>query len=127
MGANATIQYFSAGIFRDNLSLSTISNFSSIVTVSNNNSIVAAVAGKIIRVISLVVSAQAAGTSFLSFKSNSGGTVCFHVSAPSTALQSLPFIFNPAGWFETEVGKGLFLDVTTQPCDISGRYIVFTP
>lgn len=81
---------------------------------SGNNSLVALVSSKKIRVLSLMLFAGAAGDIY--FTSNSGGTVIFGGSANKIKLaanQGFVLDFSPVGWMETASGEALFLNTSS--------------
>ncbi len=81
---------------------------------SGNNTLVAAVAGKKIRVQALCVIAGAAGNVY--FTSNTGGTVIFGGSTNKINLAvngGFVIPFSPPGWFETAVGEALIMNASS--------------
>lgn len=97
-------------------------------SVANNQSVVAAVAGKRIRVMGLNwQTASGAGAGTMQFKSNSGGsalTPAFQVPLQPT-IDRWPI--STTGYFETATGHGLFVDVATQAVTVMVFYIEYTP
>lgn len=84
--------------------------------VDGNNTIVAATAGKKIRVLAAVL--VSAGTTTVQFQSGAGGTAL--TGAMTLAVNSgftLPF--NPVGWFETAAGSLLNL-ANTENISVDG-------
>lgn len=95
--------------------------------VANNTGIVTGVTGKKIRVHGLV--AQSAGASgSLLFKSASGGTTIFP-SMVMPANTANPFVLEikDSGYFETNAGEGLFVDVATTQIQLLVCYSIYTP
>ena len=81
---------------------------------ADDNTLVAAVSGKKIRVLALAVIAGAAGNIY--FQSAAAGDVIFGGSANKIQLAAnggfvLPF--NPAGWFETDVSELLNMNASS--------------
>lgn len=79
-------------------------------TSSGDNTLVAAVTGKKIRVLSLFLTAAAAAA--IRFESATSGTALTGVIA---LAQATPFVlpYNPLGWFETNAGELLNAEMTT--------------
>jgi hypothetical protein len=83
---------------------------------SGNNTLVAAVAGKKIRVLGLAVVAGAAGNIY--FTSNNSGTVIFGGSTNTIDLAVnggfvLPMTPTAVGWFETTAGQALVMNASS--------------
>ena len=76
---------------------------------SGNNEIIAAVAGKKIRVLSAL--AIAAGTVLARFESGAGGDPLTG-QMPLVANSGFSINYNSAGWFETNVGEALNLELS---------------
>lgn len=75
---------------------------------SGDNTLVAAVAGRKIRVLALNITA--AGAVLVRFESAAGGTALTgQMSMAANAEKTLPF--NPAGWFETLAGELLNMEL----------------
>ena len=83
---------------------------------SGNNTILAAVSAKKIRVLSLVL----VGPDVIAFESGAGGTALTGDMDMSSA--SAPFVlpFNPVGWFETASNTLLNMEIATGGTDVSG-------
>lgn len=77
---------------------------------SGDNTLVAAVAGKKIRVLSAVLVATAAVNAF--FQSAADGDALSGLMVFAAAGQTLTLPFNPAGWFETAAGELLNLNIS---------------
>jgi hypothetical protein len=92
-----------------------------IATSAENNTIVAAVTSKKIRVLSLFITAVAAMT--VRFESATGGTA---LTGAMTMAAGTPLVlpYNPLGWFETVAGELLNLETaTSNDCDGALQYI----
>jgi hypothetical protein len=96
---------------------------------TTNNVVIAAVTGRSLRVLSMLLytsGAQSAAT----FKNGSGGSNVFDFYVRAQASVPSFDLFPPTelGWFETTVGVGLYLDAGA-PAGVYGtcRYIEFTP
>jgi hypothetical protein len=76
---------------------------------SGNNTIVAAVAGRKIRVTSAFM--VAAGTVAVRFESGAGGTALTG-QMPLIASSGVVLPYNPAGWFETGAGALLNMELS---------------
>lgn len=98
-------------------------------TVAVHQQVVAAVSGKRIRVLGMILSSVGAGISGVSFTDGSGGTLKLSTTAPSnaTVAPQVHFPFEEAGYFETTAGTGLFVDVGTTGCYVFVQYVAYTP
>ena len=76
---------------------------------SGDNEIVAAVAGKKIRVLAWHVTVS--GTTTIRFESSAGGTALTGQMA-GTANAELTEPWNPCGWFETVAGESLNMELS---------------
>jgi hypothetical protein len=76
---------------------------------SGNNTLVAAVTGKKIRVVSFIL--VSTGTVLARFQSGAGGTA-LSGQMSMAANTSISAAFNPAGWFETAAAALLNLDLS---------------
>ena len=91
-----------------------------VAAADTDEELIAAVAGKKLRIVALVAQCGATGTD-MTFESSTT-TRKHKIPAGANGGQVLPF--NPSGWFETAVGESL--TVTTgagSSCEISGVYI----
>lgn len=79
------------------------------VASSGDNTIVAAVTGKKIRVISFIM--RNAGAVDIRFESGAGGTALTGVMETEAADPAIVAPFNPTGWFETAAGALLNLEL----------------
>jgi len=80
---------------------------------SGNNTLIAAVSGKKIRVLSIMAVISAATNIY--FTSNTGGTVIFGGSTNKinlTANEGFVLPFSPVGWFETVAGEALVVNLS---------------
>ena len=94
-----------------------------------NQEILAAITGKKIRVLEMVVSSGSTA-SVLSIKSASAGTILrlFQIPAITQGDPNVVLPYDADGHFDTIVGQGLFADVAAGPnVNFSMRYIPFTP
>lgn len=98
--------------------------------VGNDSQVIPAVTGRRILVMGWKIQSSAAIGSF-QFKSASGGTLLTPVftSPPNTngATNDLPVIPNGPGYFETNTGEGLFVDVFTAAQEFLIFYITYKP
>lgn len=127
MADSTSLEYFPAQIFRDKLANCEIQSTSVIQGASTTATNVAAVAGKIIRVIAIHAFNDAAGPGYCTLLSAASAKLRFYVPGTTSGYYNT-FEFNPAGWVDTVVGERL--DLTT-PAGASFyvtlRYITFTP
>ena len=97
--------------------------------VANNQSIVAGVAGKIIRVMGYQCQTAGAAPGGFAMKNGSGGAFLlgpFTVPANTAGVvDRLPIV--DSGYTETTAGTGLFIDVSTTAINFNIYYIVYTP
>jgi hypothetical protein len=99
-------------------------------TVANNQSVVAAITGKRIRVMGMSAFSDngAGGGSTIALLDASGGTVLYRANVNTGLAQpphQLPVI--NSGYFETTAGNGLFLNGTVAAGSINVFYIAYTP
>ena len=97
--------------------------------VASDQQIIAAISGQRIRVMGWTANAIGATVGTYLFKSASTGTArTAAITSPSTALalQQL-FPITASGYFETNTGEGLFVDVATAAVNITVFYISYTP
>jgi hypothetical protein len=98
-----------------------------VVPVAGNNTLVAAVAGKVIRVMGWNAQSNGAVGS-INFKDGSGGTTLHAVNTPAnTAGDSDKQPIVECGYFETSSGVGLFGDCGTTAQLLTIFYITYTP
>lgn len=98
-------------------------------SVANDQTVITAVSGKRIRVMGLQMVSGGAGISTTSLKNGSGGTFLASVTAPANT-SATPNVFWPiaeSGYFETDTGVGLFIDVGTTACNVTILYLTYTP
>jgi hypothetical protein len=69
--------------------------------------VVAAVAGKIIRVLAVAISpgAAVASVTFTTKPAGAGTAISAVITAVASSVNALPY--NPHGWFQTSAGEGL--------------------
>jgi hypothetical protein len=91
----------------------------SLAASTTDGALVTAVAGRKIRITSLVVAPGASTTVTLNSKSGGAGTA---ITPPFTVQANLPP--NPDGWFESIVGEGL--TITTSAGAASGVTVNYT-
>lgn len=92
-----------------------------------NQTVVAAVTGKRIRVIGYIVQSSTVTQSTYGFINGSGGaSLSSFVAPPSTAAPFSVPIKNP-GYFETSTGTGLFINVATAAIIVNVFYVIYTP
>lgn len=96
--------------------------------VANDQQIVAAVTGKRIRVMGMVLGSSAASSSVLFQSGAAGVQLTTLLNAPAIATLP-PFVLpiTDSGYFETTTGEGLFCDVTIAITYINVFYIEYTP
>lgn len=97
------------------------------LSVGNNQSVVAAVTGKRIRVLAYKVSSLNSSVGAYAFKSGSGGAVLDGGQSPPNTIPPLIMIPWDAGYFETETGIGLFADIVSNGASIQVYYVEYTP
>lgn len=115
-------------VFQVNGEACPITPLVSTVAVGNNNSLLAAITGKRIRVMGYIAQSSAAGASQFQLKSASGGTVIKNWETQNgiaAAPLYLPIV--NSGYCETNTGEGLFADVATSILYLTIFYITYTP
>ena len=96
--------------------------------VAANQSVVAAVTGKRIRVFYQKLVANAAGTNpAVTLLSGSGGTVLYANTIPALTVGCDELPYDDSGHFETATSTGLFTTVATATANIFIKYITYTP
>ena len=102
-------------------------SFAGTFGVASNQSVIAGVAGKRIRVLGYAVQSDSATQGIYGFINGSGGTGFSSFTAPPSS--SAPFLLplTPSGYFETSTGTGLFINVATASVSVNIFYIVYTP
>lgn len=98
------------------------------LSTGNNQTVIAAVTGKRIRVMGFVVQSNTSTQGELEFIDGSGGSLLFQSihCPPSTALPFVLELKDP-GYFETTAGTGLFADVVTAAVNATVFYVEYTP
>lgn len=81
--------------------------FANIATATTDGSVVAAVAGKKIRVLAVSVTTGATATSTTFNTKPTGAGTAISATFTLGANGSKEMAFNPTGWFETNAGEGL--------------------
>lgn len=96
--------------------------------IGNNQAVITAVSGKCIRVMGWDMQSQTATQASVVFKSASGGTLLTTaiLLPPSTALPFSKPIAD-SGWFQTNSGEGLYVDVVAASAWINVYYVTLTP
>ena len=95
--------------------------------VGNNQQVIAAVTGKIIRVMGFSLQSTTAVNSLIYLKNGSGGGM-FHIQwTPASNQPIVPFDVCDGGYFECSVSTGLYTDVVTAAGIVNVNYIVYTP
>lgn len=120
-------EYFARGIFKDKNGICEVKTFSQSLTVGANRTVITAVTGKVLLVLSMTLSSAAAGVSLVSFKDGSGGTFLLQTSIPSNALAPVQWPPSELGYMKTTAGVGLFADLATNNAYLNGTYIEYTP
>lgn len=106
-----------AGTGRDNA-------YDTIAASATDSSLVAAVAGKKIRVLAVVINQGDTTPSSVTFNSKSGGAgTAIYPALKAAANGGFVIPENPGGWFETNAGEGL--SVTTGAGSTTGISITF--
>lgn len=98
------------------------------LAVGNDQQVIAAVAGKRIRVMGWIAqSITAAGQH--QFKNGSGGTAFTddHYAPIDTTGTKFEMSVISSGYFETDTGVGLFADITANNQRLTVFYVVYTP
>jgi hypothetical protein len=122
-------QYFPTEIFRDSTGPLTIKSAFANCASGDNKTVVAGVSGKKLVILSYnVASTSTAG--FGAFKTPSGGTDVWVIWVPANTLAD-PNVFapfNPAGYFSTAAGDGLFINNgAAVAIYVSVQYVEVTP
>lgn len=125
-------RFYSGGFFEDLQSnqpvpLPTLDKSSGLTKNTTNNAIVTAVSARSVRVVSLTAWIGGTAPTQVSFLDASGGTVIHSIWIPSNAAATPMIIlpFNPAGWFRTAVGNGLYANVSNDSdARINVQYIL---
>jgi hypothetical protein len=124
------MEHFPAQIFRDkNGPVAVLYAQKVLAGATANQSIIAAVTGKVIRVLTMYMVSDGALITTGNLLDGSGGTTKFAIATPpNTVSPCPPFQFNPAGWVETSSGVGLYGTIGPATGLIfSCSYIAYTP
>ncbi len=124
---SVTPDFFPPQIFRDKDGPCPIYTAVFAAVPSIGNLLAAAVAGKCVRVVSGQHGASGAAAGYLTFTSATPGTAKNITNNPPNTIAPVILEFNPGGWFDTNVGEGLYVDVGTAGAYGQVRYIYFTP
>lgn len=123
-------QYFPAGIYSDkNAQCELKDKVFFAAGATNNQAVITAVSGKRLYIVSMNIYTSGIATDVV-FKSASGGTNKYACQIPANTVATPNFTlgFKPDGWFNTETGEGLYVDVIAAvQTNISVRYIEYTP
>jgi hypothetical protein len=98
-------------------------------SVAANTEVIAAVSGKIIRLMGMSVQSNTSTPGTFFFRSASGGTVLTQeITAPANT-DGQPFMWPicESGYLETNEGEGLFVTVTTAALNFNVFFIEYTP
>lgn len=100
-----------------------------VLSVANDQQLIAAVTGKIIRVMGMILQCSSATVGNITFENGSGGSDLFGPLniPPSTAGDTFQLPIFESGYFETSSGTGLYGDVVTGGILASLFYITYTP
>lgn len=95
---------------------------------SANASVISAITGKRIVVLSAVLASGGAATS-IRFKSASGGTQILFATVPANTAATPNVILGPCQWgvFLTNAGEALVADTGAVGVDVSLTYLAYTP
>lgn len=100
-----------------------------ILSSDTNRSVIAAVTGKRLRILSITgYSQDAAAVGYVLLKDGSGGTslVLLKLDPAAPANPMLILDLDALGWLDTSAGVGLFADGAGQNCILNLRYIEYT-
>jgi hypothetical protein len=95
-------------------------------TIANNQQVIAAVTGKVLHVVGLILTPFSTGNPSFVFKDGSGGATIAGFVLPSNTVSN-PFHLptSDTGYFKTTAGNGLFVDVLTNAAGINVLYIEY--
>lgn len=97
------------------------------VVATANQTIVPAVTGKIIRVVSMIIGSSTAAVVGATIQSNNTA-ISGTLNVPPNTIWPLVLEFNEAGWFDTVVSQALKISVGAgSNANTTIRYITFTP
>jgi len=115
-------------IFEVNGQVCLLSCATSVPTVANNQTVVAAVSGKRIRGMGLTAQSNVdAAIAGIALKSASGGSIIYQFYAPPRLSSPEHLPIAACGYFETNTGEGLYVDVSTNVAILNVFYIIYTP
>jgi hypothetical protein len=92
-----------------------------------NQTAIAAVTGKRLRVMGFFSTTSAAGNPTLALLNGSGGTVLFAATLQANTVRPTELPLVESGYFETSTGVGLFATTTTANLDLTLFYVEYTP
>jgi hypothetical protein len=121
-------RFFPARIYEDQKDVTPVMSVGIALATGNGRQVIAAVAGKRIRVMGWIAqSITAVGQH--QFTDGSGGTALTddHYSPLDTSGTKFDMPVIPSGYFETSTGNGLFADITTQNARLTVFYVLYTP
>jgi len=98
-------------------------------TVANNQVVIAAITGKRIRVMCVHLQGTGGAIGAVLFKSASGGTSLspsYWAPANTNAAQFI-LPMTDTGYFETNTGEGLYVDIASAGVYVNVFYITYTP
>lgn len=99
------------------------------IGVGNNAAVVSAVTGKRIRVMGWRIQSQTSAQATYAFKSASGGTFLTptrYTPIWGTLIDDILDVID-SGYFETNTGEGLYVDVTIEAIAVMVFYITYKP
>lgn len=100
----------------------------SVIGIGTNMVAIAAITGKIIRLMGAFLQSNGAASGSISFKNGSAGTTYFNLNTPpSTNGDYFPMPIVESGYLETSAGVGLYSDVATTAQLANLFYIAYTP
>lgn len=125
----STQEYFPSQIFRDkNGPCTVLGSFLTASAAVSSTTVIPSSAGKVNRIVSMVIGATGATPAFITFSSSTGPAQLFEVNVPAnTVVGPAIFDMNPAGWFESALGDSIAVVITGSGASIQLRYIAFTP
>jgi hypothetical protein len=111
-----------------NTGISTIQNGILTGAVANNQQIIAAITGKRHRAMGWIIQSTTGVQGSFVFKSSSGGAaISSSLWAPPNTALPYNLEIKDCGYFETNTGEGLFVDVVTAGVYFNVFYLTYTP
>ena len=115
-------------VYQVNGTVCTVDTACPILSVSNNQTVVAAVTGKKIRVMGLLATVgSGAGQAGVTLKNGSGGATRMAFVLPASTVGPIHLPLVNSGYFDTDTGVGLFVDIATSVVNLNLFYITYTP